>query len=829
MMTEKNRSLIFKLASIALIICFIAAIPFGGKYMPKAEVIIKYLIIPAIIIILNIFITVRKFDGYRPVDRSVSLISYMPIFAYTIISSLYVVFLMARATPTSVFTYSKFIYLSIALGVEIVGLAVCLFNVDKLAIKATKFQISLFDVFVYVIFAVDMILLRSKVLNNYHTTVELVNTNAWNIIICLLFSAIVLVTFFARMKSTYDTREEFTEKSKEELLEEWQQRHDDEYFNAELVILYSMLNYTSERLSVDIYQEKVNAPELNAKIEKLSNRLDNLKQELKNTKERELTEQSKNHKLVEAYTDLKNQVKKDVALTELAAIKRELELVNSAIEKENAEYDSELAVFEQEKADLQAKVEALSKEKAELESTKVEVVEETPKPVQKVETDATKKEKEFVYPYDELVKFASSLNHADLSVVVNPKGTQHKFLVGKKPYLITQKTSSDYRITYVVDESNLITYLQGFPGIVSVANTPKGGNWLKIVNKGELEADFIKKLVEESLTAELAAEQAAIEAKEAQKAEEAKRKEEERLNREKVKMAEKILADNEKEAQRQAKEAEKEALRQAKEAERLAKEAEREAARKAKEEAQKAKEEAIRQAKEAEEEAARKAKEEELLAKEAELRAKEAELQANAEEDEERRKAAEEEAERTKREAAEHAERLVKEAEAEAAKKAKEAEKAVKDAEKEAAKKAREAEKAVKDAEREVARKAREADKKAKEAEKAVKDAEKEAARKAKEAEKEVARILDEAKKQAEMDEQNLEAKAEEPVVAKKAPTRKTTSTAKKATTAKKPASTTKKGASTTTKKATSTTKKATTTRKTTTKKVEKPEEEKAA
>ena len=460
MMSEKNRSLIFKLASIALIICFIAAIPFGGKYMPKAEVIIKYLIIPAIIIILNIFITVRKFDSYRPVDRSVSLISYMPIFAYTIISSLYVVFLMARATPTSVFTYSKFIYLSIALGLEIVGLAVCLFNVDKLAIKATKFQISLFDVFVYVIFAVDMILLRSKVLNNYHTTVELVNTNAWNIIICLLFSAIVLVTFFARMKSTYDTREEFTEKSKEELLEEWQQRHDDEYFNAELVILYSMLNYTSERLSVDIYQEKekVNAPELNAKIEKLSNRLDNLKQELKNTKERELTEQSKNHKLVEAYTDLKNQVKKEVALTELAAIKRELELVNSAIEKENAEYDSELAVFEQEKADLQAKVEALSKEKAELESTKSEVVEETPKPVQKVETDATKKEKEFVYPYDELVKFASSLNHADLSVVVNPKGTQHKFLVGKKPYLITQKTSSDYRITYVVDESNLIIF-----------------------------------------------------------------------------------------------------------------------------------------------------------------------------------------------------------------------------------------------------------------------------------------------------------------------------------------------------------------------------------
>ena len=45
------------------------------------------------------------------------------------------------------------LYLSIALGLEIVGLTVCLFNVDKLAIRSTKFQISLFDVFVYVIFA----------------------------------------------------------------------------------------------------------------------------------------------------------------------------------------------------------------------------------------------------------------------------------------------------------------------------------------------------------------------------------------------------------------------------------------------------------------------------------------------------------------------------------------------------------------------------------------------------------------------------------------------------------------------------------------------------
>lgn len=48
-------------------------------------------------------------------------------------------------------------------------------------------------------------------------------------------------------------------------------------------------------------------------------------------------------------------------------------------------------------------------------------------------------EKIFKPSYEEMVSYAQSLEGENLSVVVNPAGNQHKFLVGKKPYLVMQK------------------------------------------------------------------------------------------------------------------------------------------------------------------------------------------------------------------------------------------------------------------------------------------------------------------------------------------------------------------------------------------------------
>ena len=811
MIDTKKQRLIFILATVSLGISSIIFIPFGSTKFTHVEALIKFIFCPVIIAILNIIITSKKFLDYRPTDRFTSFASYVPVFGYFLALVVNIVFLMTRANPIAVYTYQQFVNVMITFGVVAIGMLLCLCLFDRLAIRLTKFSVALIDTIVIVAFLINTFSFHFKIAKVYET-VSLVNHTRWHSFALVVLGILFFVAIFLRMRSLYLGKAEFTSQDKEELLEKWQSKRDTEYFQAELTLLYSLLNYSADRLSIDLYgeDEKKIAKHASAKVNQLTTKVSELQSQLSKIKEREAVEQARNHKMSLAYAELKNQVKIEVATTELEAVKKELEILSHNLEKHYTDYQADLVLYEEEKNELEAKLSALEKEREEV-ILKLKPVEEE-KPVEVIETRGEeKKEKIFVFPYDALIAYAQNLSHAELSVVVNPKGTQHKFMVGNKPYLITQKTSSDYRVTFLAEDTKLLDYLQGYPGLISVANTPKGGNWLKLVNKGELEEGFIKKLVDESLVAELAFEKAKEDAKEAArlakeeaKAEELRRKEEEKANREKLKMAEKILADNEKEAARQAKEAEKARKEAEKEAIRLAKEAEREA----------------------QEEAARLAKEAELQAKEAELLAKEAELQATAEEEEAKRKAEMEAAEQAKKEAEEHAERVRREAELAAEKAKKEAEehaektrreaelaaeKARKEAEKEAAQKAKEAERAKREAEREAARKA-------KEAEKIVKEAEKEVARKAKEAvaaekarreaEAEAERILEEAKKKAEMEQSNLGENSstlvEEPKTGKQSTSRRTTGTKTASTTkttAKKSPTSTSRTASTRNKK----------------------------
>lgn len=57
-----------------------------------------------------------------------------------------------------------------------------------------------------------------------------------------------------------------------------------------------------------------------------------------------------------------------------------------------------------------------------------------------------------------------------------------------------------------MNEEDILGYLRNYPGEISVAKSPKGGNFLKISNTGELDEEFLKKLISEALPAELNAE-----------------------------------------------------------------------------------------------------------------------------------------------------------------------------------------------------------------------------------------------------------------------------------------------------------------------------------
>lgn len=194
------------------------------------------------------------------------------------------------------------------------------------------------------------------------------------------------------------------------------------------------------------------------------------------------------------------------------------------VEEETKVVEEEPKVVEEVKVEEEVKV----VEEVKVEPLKQEIVEEV-----KAEPKA-KPVKVFTPSYKEVVAYGSNFKDKDLKVVPNEKGTQHKFYIGKKLFLITQSTNNDYRVTFLSMKEEAIELITEYPGVVVKATSPKGVNWFKLINKGEFDREVLKSIVIKSVaTLEALEEQARILKEEALKA----KKEAARLAREEKKKA----------------------------------------------------------------------------------------------------------------------------------------------------------------------------------------------------------------------------------------------------------------------------------------------------
>ena len=560
------RKSLFILSTIAVGLNLLMFIPFG-KSFGSAEVLVKFILLPIVVAALNIIITLKKFGEYRPTNRFQSFASYLPIFSYLVASFIYVIFMVNRAEPTIAFSYSNYIFLMIGFATLAVGTICLLYIMDKVNLSLSKNQVNVIDILMYVAFALDIILMRVFVLDPY-INIALNNSSVLNIIFGIVIGGAVLYLLFARLFRFYRTNEEFVVRDKNELIEKWCSKRNEAYSNAELVILYALHNYAKERF--DVEESKISVQEGYVNVN--SDELSKLKAKYKELKTSKSLADAKHQKMKAEYIALQNKVKLDVAKTELEGLEKQFEILNASITEENARLEDDIKQYEEEKRLFDEKLEQLEKEKAallaELNFESIEQARE--KERQEAEAKAAnaivakpKIEKVFKPSYEEMVSYAQSLEGENLSVVINPAGNQHKFLVGKKPYLLMQKTNSDYRITFCVNEEDILGYLRNYPGEISVAKSPKGGNFLKISNTGELDEEFLKKLISEALPAELNAEKNALLAKEAEKQAKLEAKEQEKRNRELLREAERIVARAKREEEKAALKAKKEAEKQA--------------------------------------------------------------------------------------------------------------------------------------------------------------------------------------------------------------------------------------------------------------------------
>lgn len=99
--------------------------------------------------------------------------------------------------------------------------------------------------------------------------------------------------------------------------------------------------------------------------------------------------------------------------------------------------------------------------------------------------------------YEDLLDFASKLGD-NIEVIPNPNETSHRLIVGKKLFLIMQKTSNDYRITFAARLNYALSLINKVPGAIVKPSSPKGQNWFKVINKGNLDIDFLKEIIQKS-------------------------------------------------------------------------------------------------------------------------------------------------------------------------------------------------------------------------------------------------------------------------------------------------------------------------------------------
>ena len=559
---KKYRSSLYILSSVALGLCFVLFIPFGSV-LGKVEALIKFFVLPLAILIINALITVKKFEDYRPSSRFLSYVSYLPMFALVASLCVNLILISNRAEPTAVFSFEKYIVLIAVLTVVALLAVAVLFNLEKVNVKLSKNQVNIIDVLMYVA-CICVLVLAKLVVGDKYVNVELYNASALNIAVGLLIGLILLGALYLRSKQLYETNAEFVHRDKQALIDEWRKAHDDAYYNGELMVLLALNNYAKERLIFDEY-EKVALPDGAVAVDK--NELNSLEDEVKKLKSFKEAYASKHEKLKQKYFALQNKVKLDVANTELEGLNKQLSLLDSSIEEENARVQADVAQYEEEKAQFEEKKAQFDADKAALlaelnvESFEALKAKEEEQPAPKAEPKP-KVEKVLVPTYDEVLAMAKAVQGEEIECNVNPNGTMHKFTSAGKVFLIMQKTSSDYRVTFSVLEEDIMENLRKYPGVVEVAKTPKTGNFLRLINKSEFDVETLKGFVAASLDCVKDAERRIQEAKEADKQAKLEAKEQEKRNKELLKEAEKIVAKAKKEEEKALKEAEKAAAKE---------------------------------------------------------------------------------------------------------------------------------------------------------------------------------------------------------------------------------------------------------------------------
>ena len=142
--------------------------------------------------------------------------------------------------------------------------------------------------------------------------------------------------------------------------------------------------------------------------------------------------------------------------------------------------------YEEDEEELDEELEEAPAEEAPAEEAPAE---EAPKPV---------KEPKVLSPaFDEVLAKARLIEGAEENS--NEAQTVFKFSYEKKLFLILQKTTNDYRVAFLADNDDILKYIIRYPRVIIKPSSPKGDNWLLLINKNAFDAELLENIMNNSL------------------------------------------------------------------------------------------------------------------------------------------------------------------------------------------------------------------------------------------------------------------------------------------------------------------------------------------
>ena len=577
MLKNQEKKLVFNVSIVSLVLCLLVSIPWGIEKISTFEIVMKYIVIPALIIVASIININIKYRNYRPANKFATISSYVPMFSYLVASLFNALMYLSRSLE--VYSKTKWMILAFILIVLCVVFATLSHCYYRAVLVFNKNTSMLFDYSFLAITVIDTLLL-SFIARDY-SQFALEAGSLWHILIPGLLGALVVVLLSFILRNYRDYNDEFKLVDKEPLLENWMKIREETYYNATEEIMNALYDFSASNLEFEEDEEEAEAVEVETVVEVVDseetlNKLAQLeaeKAEALAAKERaeaekaealaakERAEAEKAEALAKlADLEKENAEKEPEVVTvkdpELEAEMAKLQEENEKHEEEKARLQEENEKFEEEKARLQEENEKHEEEKARLQEEKEATEEEKARLQEELNkreeqdrleaeeaaraaeaAEAARAEKEAAMAaqykairptYDKMCQYIDAME----GVRNVPTSSGNKFYIGKKLVAIFQKGKGDYRITFQAKDDKFLEFIKNSTDSVDRATSPKGTNWLKFVNKTVTDEEFVKDIlkgaveyVNDEIAAELAAKEEAkrIKAEEKRKAKEAEK------------------------------------------------------------------------------------------------------------------------------------------------------------------------------------------------------------------------------------------------------------------------------------------------------------------